>query len=188
MKYQLVSVDFVNMVFTAITYLALAGVGWIFLRLIQACFWLPKQLKKQNDIQQMLQDKVDSYEKYILECEKKEKEAAEQVTLPNDNDDDDNDENVVVENQDNQAIPIDEKKWKERRECLEMLKKELKRVKEGGDMYDWDCLLEDNEKDEDEDDADVNDDDDKKNKNKPLGKELLNDDAIQTDDKDKKYQ
>lgn len=116
---------------------------------------------------------VDSYEKYILECEKKEKEAAEQVTLSSD-------ENVIAENQDDQeAIPIDEKKWKERRECLEMLKKELKRVKEGGDMYDWDCLLEDNEKDENEDE------DEDEGDAKSMGKELLNN---ENDEKDKKYQ
>ena len=59
-KYQQVSVDLVNMVYTAFTYLALAGAAWIFLRLLQACFWLPRHLKKQNDVQQMLQDKVTS--------------------------------------------------------------------------------------------------------------------------------
>ena len=58
MKYQQVSVDFVNMVFTAFSYLALAGAAWIFLRLLQACFWLPRHLRKQNDVQQMLQEKV----------------------------------------------------------------------------------------------------------------------------------
>lgn len=33
-------------------------------------------------------------------------------------------------------------KWKERRECLDMLKRELERVREGKDMSDWDALLE----------------------------------------------
>lgn len=33
-------------------------------------------------------------------------------------------------------------KWKERRECLDMLKRELERVHEGKDMSDWDALLE----------------------------------------------
>lgn len=32
-------------------------------------------------------------------------------------------------------------KWKERRECLDMLKRELQRVREGKDMSDWDSLL-----------------------------------------------
>ena len=32
-------------------------------------------------------------------------------------------------------------KWKERRECLDMLKRELERVREGKDMSDWDALL-----------------------------------------------
>lgn len=32
-------------------------------------------------------------------------------------------------------------KWKERRECLDMLKRELERVRDGKDMSDWDALL-----------------------------------------------
>lgn len=59
MKHQQVTVDMVNMVFTAFSYLALAGAVWIFLRLIQACFWLPKHLSRQNDVQRMLQEKVN---------------------------------------------------------------------------------------------------------------------------------
>ncbi|XP_020279815.1 trichohyalin isoform X2 [Pseudomyrmex gracilis] len=112
-----------NMVFTACSYLALAGAVWIFLRLIQACFWLPKHLKRQNDVQKMLQDKVDSYEKYVLECEEKEKaEMLESI--------DDEKKNLEMS-----------EKWKERRECLDMLKRELQRVKDGKDMTDWDALL-----------------------------------------------
>ncbi|XP_025265949.1 resistance to inhibitors of cholinesterase protein 3 isoform X2 [Camponotus floridanus] len=112
-----------NMVFTACSYLALAGAVWIFLRLIQACFWLPKHLKRQNDVQRMLQDKVDSYEKYVLECEEKEKaEMLDQI------------------DDEKKSLEMSEK-WKERRECLDMLKKELQRVREGKDMSDWDALL-----------------------------------------------
>ncbi|XP_011068659.1 PREDICTED: histone-lysine N-methyltransferase, H3 lysine-79 specific isoform X2 [Acromyrmex echinatior] len=112
-----------NMVFTACSYLALAGAVWIFLRLIQACFWLPKHLKRQNDVQRMLQDKVDSYEKYVLECEEKERaEMLDQI--------DDEKKNLEMS-----------EKWKERRECLDMLKRELERVREGKDMSDWDALL-----------------------------------------------
>ncbi|XP_072760714.1 uncharacterized protein [Anoplolepis gracilipes] len=124
MKHQQITVDMTNMVFTACSYLALAGAVWIFLRLIQACFWLPKHLKRQNDVQRMLQDKVDSYEKYVLECEEKEKtEMLDQI----------DDEKKTLEMSE---------KWKERRECLDMLKKELQRVREGRDMSDWDALLE----------------------------------------------
>ncbi|XP_018351634.1 PREDICTED: histone-lysine N-methyltransferase, H3 lysine-79 specific isoform X2 [Trachymyrmex septentrionalis] len=112
-----------NMVFTACSYLALAGAVWIFLRLIQACFWLPKHLKRQNDVQRMLQDKVDSYEKYVLECE--EKERAEMLDQIDD---------------EKKSLEMAEK-WKERRECLDMLKRELERVREGKDMSDWDALL-----------------------------------------------
>ncbi|KAL6259494.1 hypothetical protein P5V15_009413 [Pogonomyrmex californicus] len=123
MKHQQVTVDMTNMVFTACSYLALAGAVWIFLRLIQACFWLPKHLKRQNDVQRMLQEKVDSYEKYVLECEEKEKaEMLDQI----------DDEKKSLEMAE---------KWKERRECLDMLKRELERVREGKDMSDWDALL-----------------------------------------------
>ncbi|XP_024877877.1 trichohyalin isoform X1 [Temnothorax curvispinosus] len=124
MKHQQVTVDMTNMVFTACSYLALAGAVWIFLRLIQACFWLPKHLKRQNDVQRMLQDKVESYEKYVLECE--EKERAEMLDQIDDG---------------KKSLEMSEK-WKERRECLDMLKRELERVREGKDMSDWDALLE----------------------------------------------
>ncbi|XP_011882046.1 PREDICTED: uncharacterized protein T05G5.1 isoform X1 [Vollenhovia emeryi] len=122
MKHQQVTVDMTNMIFTACSYLALAGAVWIFLRLIQACFWLPKHLKRQNDVQRMLQDKVESYEKYVLECEEKERVEMDQL----------DDEKKRLEMSE---------KWKERRECLDMLKRELDRVREGKDMSDWDALL-----------------------------------------------
>lgn len=124
MKHQQITVDMTSMVFTACSYLALAGAVWIFLRLIQACFWLPKHLKRQNDVQRMLQDKVESYEKYVLECEEKEKtEMLDQI------------------DDEKKSLEMSEK-WKERRECLDMLKRELQRVREGKDMSDWDALLE----------------------------------------------
>ncbi|XP_014296484.1 nucleolin [Microplitis demolitor] len=154
MKHQQVTVDFLSMVFSAATYLALAGAAWIFLRLLQACFWLPRHLKRQNNLQDMLQEKVNSYEKYILECEEKEKAAAAAGERG---------EGVIEDkdsNEDGEAKPlvIDEKKWKERRECLDMLKKELKRVSDGGDPYDWEHLLEE----EDEEDANEDKKDEKK--------------------------
>lgn len=40
-----------------------------------------------------------------------------------------------------------EEKWKERREFLAMLKKELRRVRDGGDPYSWGSLLDDDEGD-----------------------------------------
>ncbi|XP_043256221.1 uncharacterized protein LOC122399540 isoform X1 [Colletes gigas] len=128
MKHQQISIDFVSMVFTACSYLALAGAVWIFLRLIQACFWLPRHLQRQNDVQRMLQDKVENYEKYILECEEKEKCEQE------------------ARGEDANIDPVQAEKWKERRECLEMLKRELSKVRDSGDKsYDWDYLLEDEE-------------------------------------------
>jgi len=66
---------------------------------------------------------VDSYEKYVLECEEKEKaEMLDQI------------------DDEKKSLEMSEK-WKERRECLDMLKKELQRVREGKDMSDWDALL-----------------------------------------------
>lgn len=66
---------------------------------------------------------VDSYEKYVLECEEKEKaEILESI--------DDEKKNLELS-----------EKWKERRECLDMLKRELQRVRDGKDMTDWDALL-----------------------------------------------
>lgn len=41
---------------------------------------------------------------------------------------------------DKKSLEMSEK-WKERRECLDMLKRELERVREGKDMSDWDALL-----------------------------------------------
>ncbi|XP_061932996.1 uncharacterized protein LOC107993161 isoform X2 [Apis cerana] len=116
------------MVFTACSYLALAGAVWIFLRLIQACFWLPRHLKRQNHVQRMLQDKMENYEKYILECEKREKIEQE------------------MQGGDAKPNPEQAEKWKERRECLEMLKRELSKIRDGGDdSQDWDYLLEEEE-------------------------------------------
>ncbi|XP_015602143.1 uncharacterized protein LOC107271067 isoform X2 [Cephus cinctus] len=119
------------MVMTACSYLALAGAAWIFLRLLQACFWLPRHLRKQNDVQKMLQDKVDGYERYMLECEEKDRAMGIDRNLENFCEGDEKSENDSNPN-----------KWKERRECLEMLKRELNRVRDGGDINDWDYLLE----------------------------------------------
>lgn len=71
----------------------------------------------------MITLQVDSYEKYVLECEEKEK--AEMLESIDD---------------EKKSLEMSEK-WKERRECLDMLKRELQRVKEGKDMTDWDALL-----------------------------------------------
>lgn len=66
---------------------------------------------------------MESYEKYVLECEEKEKsEMLDQI------------------DDEKKSLEMSEK-WKERRECLDMLKNELQRVQEGKDMSDWDSLL-----------------------------------------------
>ena len=68
---------------------------------------------------------MDSYERYIEECEAKE-EAGETVN-------------------ENDTRSLEEKR-KERRECLDMLKRELNRIRDGGDPYDFDYLLNEEEK------------------------------------------
>ncbi|XP_050463873.1 glutamic acid-rich protein isoform X2 [Cataglyphis hispanica] len=142
-----------NMMFTASTYLAFAGVFWIFLRLIQACFWLPKHLKRQNDVQRILQEKVDSYEKYVLECEEKERaEMLDQI----------DDEKKSLEMS---------QKWKERQECLDMLKKELERVREGRDISDWDALLDEELKKHELDSTLLDEEDEEENSKKDTNKE-----------------
>lgn len=47
MRPQKVSVDIWTMLYSSCSYLALAFVAWIFLRLVQACFWFPSHLKRQ---------------------------------------------------------------------------------------------------------------------------------------------
>lgn len=49
MKHEEVSVDLSRMVSTAVTYLVLAFTVWVFLRLVNACFWLPSFLREQDD-------------------------------------------------------------------------------------------------------------------------------------------
>lgn len=83
----------------------------------------------------MLQDKVDDYERYILDCEEKEKK----MIL----------EGESTEEQNAEMM----KKWKERRECFEMMKRELKKVRDGGEINDWDYLLEEEQKLEEEEEA-----------------------------------
>ncbi|XP_017772117.1 PREDICTED: uncharacterized protein LOC108559371 [Nicrophorus vespilloides] len=58
MRPQKVSVDVWKMVFWTLSYLALAFVAWVFLKLVNACFWLPKHLKNQErtEAEQLLQN------------------------------------------------------------------------------------------------------------------------------------
>ena len=59
MRYnQQITVDWANMVYTAVAYLGLATAAWLFLRLIQACFCLPNRMRRRNDIERMLEQKV----------------------------------------------------------------------------------------------------------------------------------
>lgn len=49
MKNQQVSVNISLMLKTAVVYLGLALSGWMLLRLIQACLWLPAYFRAQED-------------------------------------------------------------------------------------------------------------------------------------------
>lgn len=48
MRTQKVSVNVWQMMLSSCSYLVLAFVAWIFLRLVQACFWFPSYLHKQE--------------------------------------------------------------------------------------------------------------------------------------------
>lgn len=49
MRKQKVVVDVWKMVFSSCSYLALAFVAYILLKLVYACFWLPNYLRKQEE-------------------------------------------------------------------------------------------------------------------------------------------
>ncbi|CAB0032996.1 unnamed protein product [Trichogramma brassicae] len=92
--------------------------------------------------------RVDSYERYIRDCEAKEAAGLATTSTGNSND----------------TRSLEEQR-KERNECLDMLKRELKRIQEGGDPYDFDYLLDEEEKRLLED-SDKEEDDNKSNENK----------------------
>lgn len=48
MRSQKVSVDVWKMFTSSCSYLVLAVLAWIFLRLVNACFYLPRHLKEQE--------------------------------------------------------------------------------------------------------------------------------------------
>ncbi|XP_078047323.1 uncharacterized protein LOC144475366 isoform X2 [Augochlora pura] len=144
------------MVYTTWTYVALAAAVWILLRLIQACFCLPRQLKRQTDMRRVLREKVEGYEKYIIECEQR--EMAEQK----------------LRGDDTPMDPAVAEQWKERRECLEMLKRELNKVHENKDPLDMsDYLDEFDKEDKDLSITEVQDDGNCKEK---LDKQMTNSD------------
>ena len=94
-----------------------------------------------------MSSQVDSYEKYLLECEENEKRLESGETV------EDKEEKEGEKSDSKETTPLipkdgrtNEERWKERRECLDMLKRELKRVQDGGDIYDWDYLLEEDDK------------------------------------------
>lgn len=66
MRKQKVSVDIWKMVFSSCSYLALAFVAWLFLKLICACFWLPKYLQTQ----QVVEETNENTEKQHVEDKK----------------------------------------------------------------------------------------------------------------------
>lgn len=49
MRHQELKINYVQMFFSSGIYLALAFTVWIFLRLVNACFWLPGFLRKREE-------------------------------------------------------------------------------------------------------------------------------------------
>lgn len=62
MKHQKVVVNVWKMIFSSCSYLALAFLVWLFLKLAYACFWFPKYLQSQ-------QDEAEEEEKQLLTTE-----------------------------------------------------------------------------------------------------------------------
>lgn len=61
MRHQYVGVDVWKMAVTSLSYLALAFTVWVFLRLVNACFWLPSYLTKQQaNVTRLFEDKLKS--------------------------------------------------------------------------------------------------------------------------------
>lgn len=58
MRHQHVGVDIWKMAITSMSYLALAFTAWVFLRLLNACFWLPSYLTKQQASVAQLEKKI----------------------------------------------------------------------------------------------------------------------------------
>lgn len=58
------------------SYLLLAGVTWILIKLVYACFWLPKHLKKELEEEEMKR-KLEQEEEFVSqETEEEENEPA----------------------------------------------------------------------------------------------------------------
>lgn len=49
MRSQKVSVDVWKMIVSSCSYLAVAFMAWVFLKLAYACFWFPGYLQRQHD-------------------------------------------------------------------------------------------------------------------------------------------
>lgn len=59
MRHQHVGVDIWKMAVTSLSYLGLAFTAWVFLRLVNACFWLPSYLsKQQTQVAKLLEGKL----------------------------------------------------------------------------------------------------------------------------------
>lgn len=62
MRSQKVSVDIWKMMFSSCSYLALAFGAWVMLKLIYACFWLPKYLQNQENEAKLEQEEKETNE------------------------------------------------------------------------------------------------------------------------------
>ncbi|KYB29185.1 hypothetical protein TcasGA2_TC000604 [Tribolium castaneum] len=69
MRTQKVSVDVWKMVFSSCSYLGLACAAWVLIKLVCACFWLPKYLQNEDLKEKEEQDKEAKPGKEALEAE-----------------------------------------------------------------------------------------------------------------------
>lgn len=83
MKYQKVVVDIWKMFYSSTSYLVLAFLAYILLKLVNACFWLPSYLQKQDgDDDRMKASIKEEFEEELLNGD--EKEADKEPSEPED--------------------------------------------------------------------------------------------------------
>lgn len=69
MRTQKVSVDVWKMVFSSCSYLGLACAAWVLIKLVCACFWLPKYLQTEQQKEKGQEEQEQKENKEILKGE-----------------------------------------------------------------------------------------------------------------------
>lgn len=91
MRTQKVSVDVWKMIFSSCSYLGLACAAWVLIKLVYACFWLPKYLKTEEE-KEKEKKLIEEMEKLIAEEEALELKRNQEVTESDEDEEDDDDD------------------------------------------------------------------------------------------------